>query len=205
MSDAEIGALRAKLASRPRSDDYRQRRKDIDAPRLGLWARRRCRGRAGDRERRTSGVDDDSERRPRRRAALPAWRRLCDRLPRQPPPSGRRGRPGCGDRGIGAGLSSGARAPVPGRGRRRARRLPLSAGPGHLTGTRRARRRQRRRRSGGRGDAGDPRRGPAATRLRLVHLALGRHGSDRRDDDEQGRRPIRPCSAPAFSTWRRCI
>jgi epsilon-lactone hydrolase len=30
MSDAEIGALRAKLAARPRSDDYRQRRKDID-------------------------------------------------------------------------------------------------------------------------------------------------------------------------------
>jgi monoterpene epsilon-lactone hydrolase len=31
MSDAEIVALRAKLASRPRSDDYRQRRKDIDS------------------------------------------------------------------------------------------------------------------------------------------------------------------------------
>jgi epsilon-lactone hydrolase len=31
MSDAEIAELRAKLASRPRSDDYRQRRKDIDA------------------------------------------------------------------------------------------------------------------------------------------------------------------------------
>ena len=31
MSDPEIGALRAKLASRPRSDDYRQRRKDFDA------------------------------------------------------------------------------------------------------------------------------------------------------------------------------
>ena len=31
MSDAEIGALRAKLTARPRSDDYRQRRKDIDA------------------------------------------------------------------------------------------------------------------------------------------------------------------------------
>jgi epsilon-lactone hydrolase len=31
MSDTEIGALRAKLASRPRSDDYRQRRKDMDA------------------------------------------------------------------------------------------------------------------------------------------------------------------------------
>ena len=31
MSDAEIGALRVKLASIPRSDDYRQRRKDIDA------------------------------------------------------------------------------------------------------------------------------------------------------------------------------
>jgi acetyl esterase/lipase len=31
MSDAEIAALRAKLTSRPRSPDYRQRRKDIDA------------------------------------------------------------------------------------------------------------------------------------------------------------------------------
>src|SRR5262245_50975030 len=31
MSDAEIGALRAKLLSRPRSADYRQRRRDIDA------------------------------------------------------------------------------------------------------------------------------------------------------------------------------
>ncbi len=31
MSDPEIGALRAKIASRPRSDDYHQRRKDIDA------------------------------------------------------------------------------------------------------------------------------------------------------------------------------
>jgi epsilon-lactone hydrolase len=31
MSDIEISALRTKLASRPRSDDYRQRRKDIDA------------------------------------------------------------------------------------------------------------------------------------------------------------------------------
>jgi acetyl esterase/lipase len=31
MADTEIAALRAKLASRPRSDDYRQRRRDIDA------------------------------------------------------------------------------------------------------------------------------------------------------------------------------
>src|ERR1700686_3198528 len=31
MSDAEITALRAKLASRPRSADYKQRRKAIDA------------------------------------------------------------------------------------------------------------------------------------------------------------------------------
>jgi acetyl esterase/lipase len=31
MSDMEIGALRTKLASRVRSDDYRQRRKDMDA------------------------------------------------------------------------------------------------------------------------------------------------------------------------------
>jgi hypothetical protein len=32
MADAEIVALRAKLASRPRSDDYRQRRRDIHEP-----------------------------------------------------------------------------------------------------------------------------------------------------------------------------
>jgi acetyl esterase/lipase len=31
MSDSEIGALRAKLAAQPRSDDHRQRRKNIDA------------------------------------------------------------------------------------------------------------------------------------------------------------------------------
>src|SRR6266513_5024584 len=31
MNDMEIGALRRKLASRVRSDDYRQRRKDMDA------------------------------------------------------------------------------------------------------------------------------------------------------------------------------
>src|SRR5258707_14632508 len=31
MADPEITALRAKLASRPRSDDYRQRRRDFDA------------------------------------------------------------------------------------------------------------------------------------------------------------------------------
>jgi epsilon-lactone hydrolase len=31
MSDPQLAALRAKLAARPRSDDYRQRRKDIDA------------------------------------------------------------------------------------------------------------------------------------------------------------------------------
>src|ERR1700722_9391748 len=31
MSDPEIGALRAKLLSRPRTTDYVQRRKDIDA------------------------------------------------------------------------------------------------------------------------------------------------------------------------------
>jgi hypothetical protein len=31
MGDTEIGALRAKLASRERSDDYRRRRKEMDA------------------------------------------------------------------------------------------------------------------------------------------------------------------------------
>jgi len=31
MNETEVGALRQKLASRVRSDDYRQRRKDMDA------------------------------------------------------------------------------------------------------------------------------------------------------------------------------
>ena len=31
MADVEIAALRAKLAGRPRSPDYRERRRDIDA------------------------------------------------------------------------------------------------------------------------------------------------------------------------------
>ncbi|HVC56406.1 MAG TPA: hypothetical protein VND95_10645, partial [Stellaceae bacterium] len=31
MADPEIVALRAKMAGRPRSDDYRQRRRDLDA------------------------------------------------------------------------------------------------------------------------------------------------------------------------------
>jgi len=35
MSDPQIGALRVQLLSRPRSSDYRQRRKDIDARGLG--------------------------------------------------------------------------------------------------------------------------------------------------------------------------
>ena len=79
MSDAEIGALRAKLASRPRSDDYRQRRKDIDARGLAY-------GFAPDvgvEPVTANGVRPNGPRRrgqPRRRAPLPAWRRLCDRL-----------------------------------------------------------------------------------------------------------------------------
>ena len=52
MNDTEIGALRQKLASRVRSDDYRQRRKDMDAPvrsstrlrRTSLSSRRRRTG-----------------------------------------------------------------------------------------------------------------------------------------------------------------
>jgi epsilon-lactone hydrolase len=39
MSDPQIGALRAKIAARPRSDDYRQRRKDIDARGLAYGVR----------------------------------------------------------------------------------------------------------------------------------------------------------------------
>ena len=36
MADAEIVALRAKLASRPRSDDYRQRRRDFDGVSIAI-------------------------------------------------------------------------------------------------------------------------------------------------------------------------
>jgi epsilon-lactone hydrolase len=39
MSDPEIGALRAKIAARPRSDDYRQRRRDMDARGLAYGIR----------------------------------------------------------------------------------------------------------------------------------------------------------------------
>jgi epsilon-lactone hydrolase len=39
MADAEIVALRAKLTSRPRSDDYRQRRRDMDARGLAYGLR----------------------------------------------------------------------------------------------------------------------------------------------------------------------
>ena len=63
MSDPEIGALRAKLAARPRSDDYRQRRKDIDQRGLAYRLATDIGDRAGDRERRAGGMDDDTERR----------------------------------------------------------------------------------------------------------------------------------------------
>src|SRR5215470_9789874 len=56
-------------------------------------------------------------------------------------------------------------------------------------------RRWRRRRSRGLSDDRDPRPGAAAAGLRLVHLALGRPGSHRRDDVDPSR--CRPDSAKA--------
>src|SRR5438477_612538 len=102
MADAEIVALRAKIASRPRSDDYLQRRRDIDA----------------------------------------------------------------------RGLQYGVKADI--------KTEPATANGVSAEWTFTA------------GDARDPRRRAAATRLRLVHLAVGRHGSERRKHAQPGgRRPDR--------------
>src|SRR5262249_28170926 len=62
-------------------------------------------------------MDLDSGRRPRRGTPLRAWRRLCNRLARQPSPPGERSRPGGEDLGIGARLPASAGTSVS-RGRR---------------------------------------------------------------------------------------
>ena len=71
------------------------------------------------------------------------------------------------------------------------------------------RRRFRRRRARGRRDAGDPRRGTAAARMRLADLAMGGHGGHRRQHGQQGRHRSdraegrHPRHGEALSEWRR--
>ena len=61
MNDTEIGALRQKLASRVRSDDYRQRRKDMDSRSLEYKIAPDVTVEPGDGERGTGGMELDPE------------------------------------------------------------------------------------------------------------------------------------------------
>ena len=186
MSDAEIGALRAKLASRPRSDDYRQRRKDIDARGLayGLAAD------VGVEPVTANGVRAEWTTTPKdaRDAALlylHGGGYVIGSLDSHRHLAAEAGR-AAGIAALALDYRLAPEHPFPAAVDDALAGYRFLLGRGIAPGRDRDRRRQRRRRSGGRGDAGDPRRWPAAARLRLVHLALGRHGGDRRDDDEQG-------------------
>ncbi len=70
MSDPEIAALRAQLASRPRSDDYRQMRKDLDALGQAFGQAADIDDREDGGKRRAGGVDDDARTPPATRALL---------------------------------------------------------------------------------------------------------------------------------------
>ena len=198
MADPEIARLREMIAARPRAADIAQMRLDTDERGKAIPSAGRRDGEAVN----ANGVQAewtvDAGRRSRQRHAVSAWRRLCDRLARQPPPSGGRGRPRLPARGPWRSTTAwrrNIRFPPPVRGR--ARRVSLPAGQRHQAGPHLHRRRQRRRRAGRRRHAGDPRGRPAAARLRLVHLALGRHGvrwaqsfvdrADARSDGAEGR------------------
>ena len=205
MSDPEIIALREVIAKRVRSDDIAQRRRDIDARGLAYKLPADVTVEPvtanGVKSEWTSTPDAD-----RGKAvlylhgggyvigSLDSHRHLVAEM--RPRGAGAH----AGDR-----LSACAGASVPGRGGRCARRLSLPAGERRAAGRHHHRRRFRRRRARGRGDAGDPRRRIAAARVRLGDLAMGRHGGDRRQHDQQGRNGSRPCRRPASSTWRSTI
>jgi len=93
MSDSEIGALRQKLTSRVRSDDYRQRRKDMDAGFLQYGIARDVSVEPVTANGVRAEWDLDPRGRSRRGTALRARRRLRHRLARQPPTSGFGSRP----------------------------------------------------------------------------------------------------------------
>ena len=187
MSDSEIGALRAKLASRVRSDDYRQHRRDMDAGFLQYGIARDVTvepvAANGVRAEWTSTPQDNrdtailylhgggyvigslnSHRHLVSEAgrAARAWALALDyRLaPEHPFPAAVEDAVSGYRYLLSRGIRPGKIAIAGDSARRRARR---------------------------RGDAGDPRGRVGAAGLRLVHFALGRHGRDRRDDVDQGR------------------
>jgi epsilon-lactone hydrolase len=182
MADAEIVALRAKLASRPRSDDYRQRRREIDARGLqyGLGPDVKVEPVTanGVRAEWTSTPRDNSD------AALlylhgggyvigsfDSHRHLVVEAGRAA---------GCWALALDYRLAP--ENPFPAAvedavaGYRYLLARGLKSGRIAIAGDRRRARRC--------GDAGDPRRRITATGLWLVHLALGGYGGDWRDDGQ---------------------
>ena len=93
MSDPEILALRElhRLASARGGHHAAPARHRRARPAIRSGGRRD--GGESQRRRRAGGMDHDTGRRSRQRRAVPAWRRLCHRLARQPPPRGGRSRP----------------------------------------------------------------------------------------------------------------
>ena len=85
MNDPEIAAIRAVIAKRVRSDDFMQRRRDIDARGLQYKLATDVKVEPVS----ANGVKSEWTRHPRLRrqqgSPVPARRRLCHRLARQPP------------------------------------------------------------------------------------------------------------------------
>jgi len=187
MNDTEIGTLRQKLASRVRSDDYRQRRKDMDARALEYKLAPDVTVEPVTANGVRTEMDLDPER--LRDAAL-IWLHG-------------------GGYVIGSLVSHRHLVSEAGRAARIwAFALDYRLAPEHpfpaavedavagyryllsrgiKPGRNRDRRRQCRRRPRRCSDASDSRGRAGAAGLRWVYFALGRHGGDRRDDVDQGR------------------
>ena len=130
--------------------------------------------------------------------SVSARRRLCDRLPRQPPASGGGAGPRLRNKDAGRRLSPGARARVPGSGRRRFGGLP----PPPLSGDQARSHRHCGGQRGRRSDGGDPARhqgrGACPARLRRLHLPLGgSRGQGRQHGRQVGGGPDGPAAGPA--------
>ena len=138
------------------------------------------------------------------RGAVPAWRRLRDRLDQHPSAAGVRHLRGVGRAGAAARLSAGARASLPGRGRRRGDGVALAAEAGLRRRQAGDRRRFGRRRPHDR-DAREPARPEARPAgLRRGDLAMGRPRRRRHQHDRARRHRTRWCRRRASAGWRTC-